>query len=77
MKAARWHTRLGRWVSSYGTRRLAVTLGVTSTTIRHWVAGRCPPRPRHAAEVLKLAHGRLTYSDIYTQAEKVRGSSGT
>jgi DNA-binding transcriptional regulator YdaS (Cro superfamily) len=56
--------KFGAWIQAYGTRALARHLGVYPSAVTHWKMGRTQPTLDHAAEILKLAKGKLKPGDL-------------
>jgi len=66
-KREHWNTRLGLFVRSYGTDKLAKALGVHPRTVRYWVSGKVSPQPQLARRLIEIARERgveLTAEDI-------------
>jgi hypothetical protein len=59
------YTPFALWVLKFGIHDLAEILRITPTNVRLWVRGTGIPRPALAAEILRIANGELTWSDIY------------
>lgn len=59
-------SKFGRFVlgEAGGTRKLSVALGISQTTVQHWLAKRATPGAELCEKLLKLADGKLTLSDI-------------
>lgn len=68
-RTARWETRFGSFVRSYGVARLAQQLQLDTTAIRQWVRGHTSPRPPHARAIVVLSENTLTLDDIYAQKD--------
>jgi hypothetical protein len=75
----RWNSKLARFIMSYGVTRLAAQLGIRSSAIYHWTAGRCSPDPVNAVAIQKLARRRrvtLSLTDIYRQRRETHCKRG-
>jgi hypothetical protein len=73
----RWSTRFGRWVSTFGVRRLTRALEqggqpVTTYAVHQWLAGRTFPRPDRIDAIVTLSDGKLTQQDIHQHRVIVR-----
>jgi hypothetical protein len=67
----RWRSKFARFVSSYGSSRLAKELGVDPSAITHWIRAITKPKPEYAAAMRGIARKqgtRLTLDDIYRHA---------
>jgi DNA-binding transcriptional regulator YdaS (Cro superfamily) len=56
--------KFGAWIKAYGVRALARRLGVDPSAVTNWKKGRTQPTLDHAAEILKLAKGKLKPNDL-------------
>ena len=77
MKDGRWYTKFGQFIGQFGVKKLAKTLaqsghGVTESAVYIWVKGKSQPRPETAAEIIKLADGKLTMDDIYSHPKQMK-----
>jgi hypothetical protein len=52
-------------MSTMGVRWVCQHLGLSERAPYEWVAGRHPPSPRIAVQIVRLSEGRVTFSDIY------------
>jgi len=75
----RWSTKFGRWVHTYGVRRLATDLGqaqppspVTVSGVHEWLAGRSTPRLQTAITIERMSAGAVHVEDIVAHQEQVR-----
>lgn len=68
--APRWNHPIARFARSYGISNLSRELraaghSVSPSAIYKWIAGRHPPEPKHAVEVVRISGGQVSMDDIY------------
>ena len=75
----RWKTRFGRFVESYGLKRLAEELKIDLSAIYHWMGGRTSPDIVNVARIQKLASRQgvdLSLMDIYRLRDELHAKRG-
>lgn len=71
----RWESKLGRFVRSFGTEKLARRLRIEPSAIYHWINGRTSPHPSKAISLQRIAKRRgvtLSLDEIYQHFRDVR-----
>ena len=58
-------TKFEKWVLTCGkTKTIAKLLGINQLTVINWIKKRRTPSLKNTADILKLADGELTFTDI-------------
>lgn len=57
------------WITKTGPQKIATTLGVYESAVRHWKDGRVLPQARHMKMIKKLTKGKIGYNDIIEGAQ--------
>jgi DNA-binding XRE family transcriptional regulator len=52
------------YIRSVGQDNLAKTLGVSPSTVGHWLTGHCLPSDEMKRQIVKLSKGAVTYQCI-------------
>lgn len=60
--------KFAEWIKQYGDTKLAAELGVSQVAVINWRTGRSRPDPTRLTQLLALAVGVLSASDIYATA---------
>ena len=73
----RWKSKFARFVTTYGSARMAKHLEIHPTAIYQWIRGSTRPKPEHATTIQSLARERgirLTLDEIYGHARDLRAN---